>query len=135
MVSARCSHLHAPVGAHLFVRFTVTLGILIVLFFQCIATLFKHVHGRRESVKWGLISYTVVMFSFVTVYIALNLNIQSTSFIDNREYPGGPASYQINAQVVKAGIVADAMFLSNYWLADGLLVRSSSDVASTRPGV
>ena len=117
------------VGAHFFVRFTVTLGILIVLFFQCVATLFKHIHVGRESVNWGLISYTVVMFSFVTVYTALNLNLQSTSFIDNREFPGGPTTYQINAQVGVPGIPPNVFFISNYWLADGFLVRSLSDAA------
>ena len=136
MVGARCSHLHAPPWAlKIFVRFTVTLGILIVLFFQCIVTLFKPVHGRSEGVKWGLIYYTVVLFSFATVYTALNLNLQSTSFIDNREFPGGPADYQLNVQLEVPNVFANVLFLSNYWLADGLLVRSLSDIASTRPGV
>ena len=125
------------IGAYFFVRFT--LGVLIVLFFQCIATLFKPVHDGR--VKWGLISYTAVMFLFVTVYMAMNLNLQSISFIDNREFFGGiygtpgPIGYQSYVQTDVSGIVANVMFLSNYWLADGLLVRSLSDVASTRPGI
>jgi hypothetical protein len=74
------------IRAHLFVRFI--LGILIVLFFQCMAALFNPANRRREGIKWGLVSYTVVMFSFVTVFTAMNLNIQSISYIDNREFPG-----------------------------------------------
>ena len=97
MVRAR----HLPVRLYTlssFVRFA--LGVLIVLFFQCMATLLNPVHRRREGVKWGLVSYTMIMSSVVTVFTAMNLNIQSISYIDDRRFPGiygfspGPFGYQ-----------------------------------------
>ena len=91
-------HLHAYLSVPTsFVRFVP--GMLIVLFFKCMSALLKPLNCRGERVKWGLVSYTIAMFSFVTVYTAMNLHILSTSFIDNREFPGadgvhpGPYGY------------------------------------------
>ena len=93
-----------------------------------------------EGIRWGLVSYTAAMFSFVTVYIATSLDIQSLAFVDNREYPynpplSGPLGYQDSIRPTALGIIPNLMFLLNYLLADGLLVGSLFGDASTRPGV
>ena len=60
----------------------------------------------------------------------MNLNIQSISYIDNREFPGndalppGPLGYQYLIYSKAITIVPNLMFLLNNWLADGLLVSS-----------
>jgi len=104
-------------------------GVVIVLFFKCMSALLNPAHRKREGIKWGLVSYTVAMFSFVTVFTAMNLNIQSISFIDNREYPGvdgvvppGPIGYQSFIFSDALTVVPDVMFLLNGSLADGLLL-------------
>ena len=115
------------------------LGIMIAVFFQCMAALFDPVHRRGERTKWGLVSYTMVMFSFVTVFTATNLDIQSISYIDNREFPGvegvGPFRYEwfISAEILTT--VSNVVFPLNNWLADGLLVSSLFDVTSTHLGI
>jgi len=43
-------------------------GIIIVLIFQCMAGLFNSVRHGWKGVKWGLVSYTTIMFSFATVF-------------------------------------------------------------------
>jgi len=110
-------------------RSLLILGIVIMLFFQCMAAFFDPVNRRREGIKWGLVVYTFLMFSFVTIFTAMNLNIQSISFIDNREFPGvpgvlppGPLGYQFLIYSRVLSIVPNLMFLLNNWLADGLLV-------------
>jgi hypothetical protein len=112
------------------------LGVLIVLFFQCIVALFNPANRRKKSVKWGLVSYTVAMFSFATVLTGMGLNIESVSRIDNRDFPGidgmfppGPIGYQLFTWSGVLLITPSTMFLLNYWLADGLLVGSSLDAA------
>ena len=113
----------------LFVRFIQ--GIVIVLFFQCLATLFNSAHRRGEDIKWGLVSYTMIMFLLVTAFTAMNLNTGSVSFIDHREFEadwGGPIGYQRSIPTVD-DIVPNVVFLLSYWLADGLLVSSPFDVA------
>ena len=68
------------------------------------------------------------MFMFVTVFTVINLNIISTSYIDNRKFPNdpypGPLGFQVLTYSETIGIVSTVMFLLNNWLADGLLVKS-----------
>ena len=115
------------------------------------AALLSPVHRRGEGIKWWLVFYTVAMFSFVTVYTSINLHIQSISFIDNRELvvsgplvsgpntsrplASGPLAYQVDIRQTTLGLIPNVMFSSNNWLADGLLVGSLFDAASTHPGV
>ena len=104
---------------------------LIVLFFKCMTTLFSPAYRRGEGIKWGLVSYTVVMFSLVTAAIGMNLYIKSISFIDNREFPGvkgmtppGPAGYLLFLYFKAINMIPNSAFLLNNWLADGFLVSS-----------
>ena len=109
-----------------------------MLFLQCMVALFSPVHRGGEGIKWWLVSYTVAVFSFVTVYIATNLHIQSVSFVDNRETGAvyrGPMQYQAAVRSTALGLILDLMFNLNNWLADGLLVSPLPDAAPTRPGV
>ena len=108
----------------------IDLGTLIVLFFQCMGALFNPANQRGSGVKWGLVSYTVVMFSFATVLTGMALNIESISHIDNRDFPGvqgkfppGPIGYQLSIWSGVLLIPPSLMFLFNNWMADGLLVR------------
>jgi len=113
------------------VRSTV-LGIVIVMFFQCITALFNPANRRREGIKWGLVIYTVLMFSFVTIRSVMALNLVSISFIDNREFPGvgdqlppGPIGYTLLACPKATSVVLGLMFLLNNWLANALLASFS----------
>ena len=114
--------------AHLFVLLAP--GILIVLSFQCMAALFDPVHRRGEGIRWGLVSYTAVMFSAVTLQTAMNLHIVSICYIDNREFPGndamfsGPFAYFVLIYAEAINVVPNALFLLSNWLADGFLVCS-----------
>ena len=116
-------------------------GFLVVLFFKCMAALLNPVDHRGEPIKWGLVSYTVVMFSVATVQTAVNLQIQSISYIDNREFPGivgeispGPIGYQVFMGHEALTTLSNVMFFLNAWLADGFLVSSLLYAALTRPG-
>ena len=100
-----------------------------MLFFKCMTALINPVHRRGERVKWGLVSYTVVMFFLATVLTAMNLHILSISFIDNREFSHpdmklhpGPFGYFEFIYYKAINIVPNAAFCLNNWLADGLLV-------------
>ena len=69
-----------------FVRFT--LGIIIVLFFKCMVALYNPDHCRKRPIKWGLVSYTTAMFLLATVGTVTQLDVQSLSYIDHRQFPG-----------------------------------------------
>ena len=105
------------------------------------AALLNPAHRKEEGIKRWLIFYTVAMFSFVTVYTAMNLYIQSNSFIDHRGHLGyedgfsDPLSYQGSIRVTALGFVPNVMFNLNNSLADGLLVSSLFYAAPTYPDV
>ena len=114
-----------------------TLGIVIVLFFQCMDALLNPVNRMRGGIKWGLVIHTAAMFSFVTIYTAISLNIHSISFIDNREFSGtstdnvippGPVGYQWFIRYKAISIALAPVAVMNNWLADGLLVSLSNPV-------
>ena len=101
-----------------------TLGMLVVLFFKCMTTLFNPVHRRGEGIKWGLVSYTVAMFSLATIYTATRLHILSICYIDDRAFPGGPYIYGYAIRYKTITIISSAAFYLGGLLADGLLVSS-----------
>ena len=105
------------------------------------AALFNPAHRRGEPIKWGLVSYTMVMFSLVTVGTAAQFNAQSMSHIDNREFPGiggmlppGPTGYQELIATKAISITHNVVLVSSNWLADGLLVSCLFDAASAHTG-
>jgi len=117
-------------------------GMLTVLFFNCISALFSPIYRRDEGIKWGVVSFTVIVFSLATIQTAINLNFLSISYIDNREYPGvegeyvpGPAGYQSSVSLEPINIFPYAAIPLNSWLADGLLVSSLLRAAFNSPGV
>jgi hypothetical protein len=118
--------------------YSVILGVIIVLFFQCMSALFDPVNRTMQGIRWGFVIYTAVMFSIVTTFVAMNLNIQSISYVDNRAFPGsdaappGPFGYQFTLYPKPISFIPNFMFLLNNWLADGLLVGSVPSETSRR---
>lgn len=93
--------------------------------------LLSSVNHTSERLKWGLLAHTTAMFSFVTIFTAINLDIQSISYIDNRDFAGddimfppGPLGYQFLIYSKAISVVPNVMFYLNTCLADGLLVSS-----------
>ena len=118
-----------PFSPHPFV----ILGIVVVLFFQCMGALFNPINHTGGGIKRLLVVHTVAMFLFVTIYTALNLDMLFISYVGNREFTGitgfppGPLGYEYLSYHETIGIVSTVMFLLNNWLADGLLVYPMSN--------
>ena len=112
-----------------------------MLFFKCMVALLNPVSCRGAPIKWGLTSYTVVMFLLAIVGAAMSLDILSISYIDNREFPGaegvifpGPLGYQLFISPEALSIIPNVMLTLSNWLADGLLVSSLFNCCITHPG-
>src|SRR5258707_15289898 len=94
--------------------------------------LFNPAYRRGEGIKWGVVSYTVIMFSLVTVHTTTNLYVLSISYIDNRDFTGpvegaelyGPYGYQAAINFKAISVIPRVAFRLNNWSADGLLVSS-----------
>ena len=113
---------------------SITLGIVVILFFQCIGALVDPANNIGRGVKWGLVAHTTALFLFLMIPTALDLYQASIEFIDNRSFPGteeipapGPIGYVVSLNLDPVTIVFITMFPLNQWLADGLLVISISN--------
>jgi hypothetical protein len=93
--------------------------------------LLNPVNRSEGDIKWSLVAHTLAIFSFATIYTVLSLDIQSISYIDNREFPRiggvdpGPIGYQAFVWLQPISRIASYPLLLNGWLTDGLLVCSS----------
>jgi len=83
---------------------------------------------KGGGVKWALVVHTVTMFLLTTISTAMGMALQSTSDVDNREFPGddesppGPFGYNLFLFSKAIIIVPNVLFLLSNWLADGLLL-------------
>ena len=93
------------------------------------AALFNPDHRRGEPIKWGLISYTVAMFSFATVGTATQFGVQTISYIDNSKFRTGPLGYQQVIYSEAIVVIQRVTFSLSVWLADGFLVSHLLDTA------
>ena len=125
--------IHLPVVVFDFCVEHAVLGIITVLFLRCIRLLLDPVNHTRGGIRWPYVAYSTTMFLFVTIYTAVTIHLQSTSFINNRNFPGvdgsslsGPVGYQIFIYPKPIRVVLDFIFLLNNLLADSLLVSSVS---------
>ena len=123
---------------HIHLTFRNILGMLVVLFFKCMTALLSPAYRKGEGIKWGLVSYTVVMFSVATVLTGMDINVLSIAHIDNRDFPGvdglylpGPYGYYESIYFKPINLIPTAAFVLNNWLADGLLVGSLLTIRST----
>ena len=132
---------HLPIHAHSI--YSAILGIVTVLFFKCMVALSNPIYRKGEHIKWGLVSYTVVMFSVVTVQTAMSLDFTSIAYINNRGFPGiaggelppGPYGYKMFISAGALNVTFIVMFVLNDWLADSLMVSSLFDTISAYPSV
>jgi hypothetical protein len=127
------THVSAPPVLTLFVRST-ALGIVIILFFQCMGALLNPIDRTRGGIKWGILFHTAAMFSVLTLNAAISLDIYSISYIDNRDFtaanhkfPPGPYGYQWLIYSKAISIIPNVMLFLNTCLADGFLVSCVLD--------
>ena len=97
------------------------------------SALLSPVDRTRMRIRWGLVVYTAVMFSFATIFTAMTFEVQSISYVDNRKFPGsrvfspGPIGYQYLVSSGASSVIANLVFTLNQWLADGFLVSFMSN--------
>ena len=109
------------------------LGIVVVLFFQCMATLLNPANTIRKGVRWALVAHTIALSLFLTIPIGIYVNNLSILYINNREFPGndefppGPFGYDAQPSAEATNTVYSATFPLNQWLADVLLVSPISN--------
>ena len=106
---------------------------LVVLYFQAITALVNPLYREGQSVKWGFVGYSTVLFGLATTFTAMRVRLQQLAYIDNREFPGlpygvpdtippGPIGWSLLMYSKPLAIVPNVCFIIANWMADGLLV-------------
>ncbi|KAF8183856.1 hypothetical protein K438DRAFT_1974881 [Mycena galopus ATCC 62051] len=93
------------------ILFTITLQTLL-LFFQAPLT----------KVSWRLVSYVVVLFCLASIGFGGNAKFNQQTFIDDRNFPGGPNAFTIQFYGEDINFTALVSFVVMSWMADGLVL-------------
>ncbi|EIN10132.1 hypothetical protein PUNSTDRAFT_35722, partial [Punctularia strigosozonata HHB-11173 SS5] len=99
----------------------VAYGLNVALFLLCAPLLWAQ-RKRSPKYAYSMLAFVCTTFGLATIANGLALYINQLTFIDERNYPGGPAAFAIEQNSITINIVAIAFYLFNQWLQDGLLL-------------
>ncbi|KAF7333581.1 hypothetical protein MSAN_02417100 [Mycena sanguinolenta] len=94
-------------------------GVHLTLFVQCVQALYARKSGRRNH---ELLIFVCILFALGNVGNATNILFGQKTFIDDRDYPGGPGVYFVEQSTNWSVVVCDSVYIVNSWFADGLLL-------------
>lgn len=76
----------------------------------------------KSRQTWILLTYISVMFILGTLYVASSSKSAELTFIDDRNFPGGPAAFEIVNFSIPINFMGSVVFVIANWLADALMV-------------
>ncbi|EJD46575.1 hypothetical protein AURDEDRAFT_136854 [Auricularia subglabra TFB-10046 SS5] len=98
----------------------VAYGVHATLFFITLKLLWARPRTTWKDYIW--ISYIVVLFTISSIGNGTQLKFTQMIYIDNREYPGGPAAYFVDGSTDFMAVFCNSVYILNTWLQDGLLM-------------
>ncbi|TEB33420.1 hypothetical protein FA13DRAFT_1708233 [Coprinellus micaceus] len=99
----------------------VAYGILFTLFVQCVYLLRNSVVARTKQAKM-LSVYSFVLWVLATLGIAGNIKFIQMTYIDYRNYPGGPNAFTFDFYTLPINMLGLVVYVLMNWAADGLLL-------------
>ena len=78
--------------------------------------------GTRSRSSAGVIVYMTLLFSMGTLLYAGDFATSTQAYVDNREFPGGPAAYVDYIYSKPLFSMTNASFIIEVWLSDALMV-------------
>jgi hypothetical protein len=83
----------------------------------------KALHLRKIGHKnKGLLVFICILFLLGNIGNATNIVFGQKTFIDDREYPGGPNAFFVEQSTDWSAVVCNSVYIVNSWLQDALLV-------------
>jgi len=95
-------------------------GIHLTLFIQCFQLLSQRRRDRQKN--WGLLFYICILFSLGTVGFGGQIKFNEMTFIQDRDFPGGPLGFNFGEYNAPANLMTTTAFVILNWFADGLLI-------------
>jgi hypothetical protein len=103
----------------------VAYSIMFTLWVICVYFLWQQMRtGSRERNRCAFfLGYISVMCVFGTMYTVTTVHATTISYVQHRDFPGGPEAYN-NFVLFSApvGIASNVSYILANWMADGLLV-------------
>ncbi|TFK55495.1 hypothetical protein OE88DRAFT_626895 [Heliocybe sulcata] len=96
----------------------VAYGIHIIVFATCEYYLFKE--RKKTNSKW--IVFVLALFILSSLNITLNMNFAQHTWIDDRNYPGGPLAFLLEQQSRFTNTIGNSASITTTFLANGLLI-------------
>ncbi|KAF9030273.1 hypothetical protein BJ165DRAFT_934341 [Panaeolus papilionaceus] len=101
----------------------VAYGVVLTLYLICLHALFQQLRAgvrKNQAIFSGL--YITVMFALGTVYCAVNSRITQLAYVNDRNFPGGPADFAVFVFSTPINIAGAVAFFITSWMNDALLV-------------
>ncbi|KAJ6564481.1 hypothetical protein B0H19DRAFT_879739, partial [Mycena capillaripes] len=102
----------------LFLGTTHMAGVHLTLFFQCVQALYVRNSGHHNR---ELSIFVCILFALGNVGNATNIILGQKTFIDDRNYPGGPNAYFIGQSTDWSAVVYHSIYIVNSWFRDALI--------------
>lgn len=102
------------------------IGIHAAVFAQCLYHIWPRSVKRGTKNNWFLITFIWILFVMGTINFACNTRMTQLMFIDNRAFPGGPMAWFMTNYGNGVNTAGNAGYIIANFLADALLVSSSS---------
>ncbi|KAH9484497.1 hypothetical protein JR316_0003979 [Psilocybe cubensis] len=97
-------------------------GIHLTLFVWTSHILYTKRMNSKGTVGQFLLLYVVVVFVLGNIGNATNIRFGEMTFIDNRNYPGGPNAFFVQQSTNKVAVLCNSAYIVNSWFQDGLLL-------------
>lgn len=91
------------------------------LFFGSLYLIKKARSSAKEKLYRGLL--ILVLFTVGTIRIATSSTFSEMMYIDNRDFPGGPATWLRERFSIAVNVVTSTTYYEANFFADGILVR------------
>ncbi|KZV85731.1 hypothetical protein EXIGLDRAFT_841252 [Exidia glandulosa HHB12029] len=98
----------------------VAYGVHATLFFIALKLLWERSRPNPNAKFW--MAYIIVVFAVSSVANGAQLKFTQMSFVDNRNYPGGPSVYIAQQAGAKPSVTSISAYIINGWLQDALII-------------
>ncbi|KAF7377178.1 hypothetical protein MSAN_00137200 [Mycena sanguinolenta] len=98
----------------------IAFGVHFTLFVQCVYALYAGRKSRRHN--WELLAFISTLFTLGNIGNATSIYYAQKTFIDDRNYPGGPGAFFLEQASQWSGVVCNSVYVVNTWFQDGLLL-------------
>ncbi|KAJ7082025.1 hypothetical protein B0H15DRAFT_932757 [Mycena belliarum] len=108
---------------------TVGYGVLLTL---AVETLLRLLQRPRAHIRWPLVALTFALLAPASIAVAGDARFSQLTFIDARDYPGGPSAVVRELAAHWANVMSVVSSLVMGWLANGFLLWRFLTVYNTR---